>query len=346
MSIIIRLFLTLLTLPVLLGAAPAPAPAPAPSAPAAPPQFMTPVACTPGRDCWIVHYTDTDAAADKYADYRCGLKTYDKHDATDFAIRDWTAMTDGVDVLAAAGGTVLRARDGIEDRVPAEGEAEKMLAESRGCGNGVVIDHGGGWQTIYCHLKKGSLVVKPDDKVTAGQPIAMVGHSGAADFPHLHFGVFKDGQTIDPFTGATMDKDCQAPENALWLPGLKLPYDPISLYAAGFADSAPDYESLLRTARNPDTLPADTPALTFWVLMYGTLPGDEIVMKIYAPDGSTLAERTLTQDQKRARQSFYLGKRNNGTLATGPYTGTMTLTRTQPDGQTITRSIGRSLYIQ
>lgn len=340
MSIKFHPLLALLALPLLLAAAPAPAP------PAADPLFLTPVACTPGRDCWIVHYVDTDAAADDSADYQCGLQTYDKHDATDFAIRDWTALENGVDVLAAAAGKVLRVRDGIEDKIPAEGEAEKMLAENRGCGNGVVIDHGGGWQSIYCHLKKGSVTVKPDDKITAGQSIAAVGHSGAAEFPHLHFGVFRDGQSIDPFTGATMDKDCRTPGKSLWLPGLALPYEPVSLYAAGFADSAPDYDALLRDARNPDTLPTTAPALTFWVLMYGALPGDEIVMKIYAPDGSLFAERTLAQDEKRARQYYYLGKRTDGKLAVGPYTGTLTLTRSLPDGRTVTRSIGRALYVQ
>jgi murein DD-endopeptidase MepM/ murein hydrolase activator NlpD len=344
MSIKFRLFLPFLALP-LLAAAPAPAPQPAP-APAAAPQFMIPAACTPGRDCWIVHYVDTATAPDDFADYQCGTQTYDKHDAVDFAVRDWKAMEEGVDVLAAAGGKILRVRDGIEDKMPAEGEADKMLAENRGCGNGVVVDHGDGWQTIYCHLKRGSISVRPDDTVSAGQRIAGVGHSGAAEFPHLHFGVFKDGKTIDPFTGNTMDKDCRAPQKSMWMPGLAMPYEPIALYAAGFDDSAPDYESLLRVARNPDTLPVDAPALTFWVLMYGALEGDQVVMKLYAPDGTTLAERTLTQEEKRARQYYYLGKRNDGKLAVGPYTGTLTLTRTLADGRTVTRSIGRSIYIQ
>lgn len=343
MSIKFRLLLPFLVL-ALLAALPAQATESALSA--APPQFLTPVACTPGRDCWIVHHVDTDQAADSAIDHQCGLQTYDKHQGTDFAIRDWTALEDGVDVLAAASGTVLRVRDGIEDKMPAEGEVEKMLTENRGCGNGVVVDHGNGWQTIYCHLKKGSVTVKPDDKITAGQRLAAVGHSGAAEFPHLHFGVFHDSKVIDPFTGNAEDKDCRAPENSMWLPGLLLPYEPVTLYAAGFADSAPDYDALLRNARNPDTLPVTTPALTFWVLMFSALPGDEIVMKIYAPDGSTLAERTLTQEEARKRQFYYLGKRNTDSLAQGPYTGTLTLTRTLADGTTVSRHIGRAIYIQ
>ena len=344
MSIKFRLLLPLLALP-LLAAAPAPR-APETAAPRVPPQFLTPVACTPGRDCWIVHHVDTDPALDVATDYQCGVQTYDKHQGTDFAIRDWVALEEGVDVLAAANGTVLRVRDGIEDKMPAEGEVEKMLAENRGCGNGVVVDHGGGWQTIYCHLKRGSITVKPDDKITAGQHLASIGHSGAAEFPHLHFGVFHDSKVIDPFTGNTEDKDCRAAKTPMWLPGLSLPYEPVTLYAAGFADSAPDYEALLRTARNPDTLPAEAPALTFWVLMFSALPGDEIVMKIYAPDGTVLVERTLTQEEARKRQYYYLGKRTADKLVPGPYTGTLTLTRTLADGTTVSRHIGRAIYVQ
>ncbi|MBU0860177.1 MAG: M23 family metallopeptidase, partial [Alphaproteobacteria bacterium] len=308
MSIIIRLLLPFLALP-LMAAAPAPTPATAP-------QLLPPVACTAGQDCWIVHYVDTDAG-ETAADYRCGRQTYDAHQGTDFAIRDMATMNEGIAVLAAAAGTILRVRDTIDDRVPSEAEIEKMLAENRGCGNGIVLDHGDGWQTIYCHLKKGSVIVKPDDKVTAGQHLAMVGHSGAAEFPHLHFGVFKDSKVIDPFTGNSDDKDCRATQQSMWLPGLTLPYRPASLYAAGFADSAPDYDSLLQRARNPDSLPVSAPALTFWVLMYNAAAGDEIAMRINAPDGSVLAERTLTQEKTRARQYYYVGKRNNALLPAG-----------------------------
>lgn len=342
---VINTLLTLLSLFCLTLSARAqenPAPAPAVT-----PQFLIPAACTPGRDCWIVNHVDTDTATDAFADYKCGRQTYDGHQGTDIAVRDMAAMNAGVDVLAAAGGTVLRARDGIEDRMPGEGEIEKMLAENRGCGNGIVLDHGNGWQTIYCHLKKGSIAVKPDDKITAGQRIAQVGHSGAAQFPHVHFGVFRDTRVIDPFTAQTEGTACGAgPQQTLWLPGLALAYQPVSLYAAGFADSAPDYDSLLQNAANIDALPADTPALVFWAMMYNAAAGDDIALQIRDPGGTVIAERTIAQEDSRARQYYYVGKRNPGVLAPGAYTGTLTLTRTLPGGATVTRSIGRALYVQ
>jgi hypothetical protein len=63
----------------------------------------------------VVNYVDTDAAPERFADFRCGRRTYDGHDGTDFAVRDQLAMEQGVKVLAAADGTVLRLRDGIRD---------------------------------------------------------------------------------------------------------------------------------------------------------------------------------------------------------------------------------------
>ncbi|RME86675.1 MAG: M23 family metallopeptidase, partial [Planctomycetota bacterium] len=53
--------------------------------------------------------------------------------------------------------------------------------------NKVLIDHGDGEYSFYCHLKQNSVIVKVGDKVKAGQMIARVGNSGASGMPHLHF---------------------------------------------------------------------------------------------------------------------------------------------------------------
>lgn len=311
-----------------------------------PPSFLIPLACTLNTDCWVVNHVDTDPAPETAADYRCGTQTTDAHQGTDFALRDMTALRSGVAVLAAAAGTVLRVRDNSDD-LPATGEdIEKMRAENRGCGNGILIDHGNQWQTIYCHLKKGSPLVKQGDKVTAGQHIAAVGHSGAAEFPHLHFGVFHQSRVIDPFTGNGEDKDCRAPQKSMFLPGLPAGYQPVTLFAAGFADAPPAAETLYDDARNPDTLAVTIPALTFWGMIYNVRAGDEIALQIRDPQNRILAERTLTQDEPAARQFYYVGKRNNGVLQTGAYTGTFTVTRTRPDGPKITRQTARAIYIQ
>jgi hypothetical protein len=54
-------------------------------------------------------------------------------------------------------------------------------------GNYVVIDHGNGEFSAYCHLQEGSIRVKQGDKVNKGMVIAKVGNTGNSGAPHLHF---------------------------------------------------------------------------------------------------------------------------------------------------------------
>ena len=82
-------------------------------------------------------------------DFTCGPLSYDGHDGTDIALPTRAAMAEGVAVLAAAPGTVTGIRDGIADFAP--------VIQGKECGNGVVIDHGAGWVTQYCHLRQGSV---------------------------------------------------------------------------------------------------------------------------------------------------------------------------------------------
>lgn len=63
-------------------------------------------------------------------------------------------------------------------------------------GRSVVIDHGGGIQSMYFHLD--SIVVKEDDEVLKGQVIGHIGSTGRATGPHLHWGMRVNGARIDP----------------------------------------------------------------------------------------------------------------------------------------------------
>jgi len=63
-------------------------------------------------------------------------------------------------------------------------------------GNWVLIDNGSGVQTGYAHSSV--LLVSNGERVSAGQPIARVGTTGASSGCHLHFEVRVGGASVDP----------------------------------------------------------------------------------------------------------------------------------------------------
>lgn len=102
---------------------------------------------------------------------------------------DWRTH-DGVDIAAAQGTAVLAAKAGTVVSV----------TDDALMGTTVVLSHDGGYQTTYANLQAKPAVSK-GDKVTAGQIIGAVGTTStaeAAEGPHLHFSVTKNGDVVDP----------------------------------------------------------------------------------------------------------------------------------------------------
>ena len=92
-------------------------------------------------------------------------------------------------------GTDLPAPTGT--KVIAAGAGEVILAGWYGAyGNAVIVDHGGGYTTLYGH--NSSLNVSVGDMVTAGQTVSYVGSTGWSTGAHLHFEVRVNGNTTDP----------------------------------------------------------------------------------------------------------------------------------------------------
>lgn len=98
----------------------------------------------------------------------------------------------GLDYAGAAGSRVI---------APAAGKVALVGTVAQGFrvhGNTVGIDHGQGIVSILLHLSR--INVKEGDFVKAGQLIGTVGSTGASTGPHLHWGLYVNGESIDPMT--------------------------------------------------------------------------------------------------------------------------------------------------
>lgn len=99
------------------------------------------------------------------------------HSGIDFAAEE------GAEVYAVAGGIVTAADYDVEK------------------GNYVILDHGGGLETEYQHMK--SLLVSAGQSVVQGQVLGYVGSTGNSTGPHLHFEARQDGAPAD-LTGTAL----------------------------------------------------------------------------------------------------------------------------------------------
>lgn len=93
-------------------------------------------------------------------------------------------------------GLDIRAAEGTAVRAAAAGKVLFAGAEPRQFGNLVVIDHGDGWATAYAFLSR--ITVAKDEEVRAGERIGLVGKTGLAKGPELHFEVRRDNRPVDP----------------------------------------------------------------------------------------------------------------------------------------------------
>ncbi len=96
----------------------------------------------------------------------------------------------GVDYGGSTGSPVMAAADG---RIALVGRVSQGF---RIHGNIIGIDHGQGIVTTYLHLSQ--INVQEGDVVKVGQVIGAVGSTGAVTGPHLHWGLYVQGESVDP----------------------------------------------------------------------------------------------------------------------------------------------------
>ncbi|MCM2562657.1 M23 family metallopeptidase [Lutimaribacter sp. EGI FJ00015] len=277
-----------------------------------------PVDCTLGDSCFIQQYVDHDNGPGAH-DFTCGPLSYDGHKGTDFGLPSFAAMRAGVDVLAAAPGTVA----GTRDELPDTGWSPEF--EGKDCGNGVVIDHGGGWQTQYCHMKRGSITVEPGQRVAMNTVLGKIGFSGRTQFPHLHLSVRQDGKVVDPFDPDGQITCDMVDDSPLW--SATLDYMPGGLLSAGFADAVPAYDAIKDGTAHAGTLPASTDAVVLWGYAFGAKAGDTIRLVIESPDGTRFFSHDAAVADAKAQLFRAAGKRLRSPMASGSYRGEVTLIR-------------------
>lgn len=293
------------------------------------PVLNLPIDCTLGQSCYVQNFVDTDPSAGA-ADFTCGSLSYDGHKGTDFALPTTVDLWKGVDVLSAAPGTVIATRDGMED-FPQGTEGAPDIT-GRECGNGVVIDHGAGWTSQYCHMMNGSIAVQKGQKAPKGAPLGKVGLSGQTEFPHVHFVLRKDGKVIDPFNpDGVISCGAPAPTGTLWQDPLI--YQPGGILSVGVATAMPSYEAVKSGAAAETRFTDESPALVVFGFAFGGRAGDVMRLSLGGPQGS-LVDQDIPLDKNQAQFFRGLGKKRSAPWPEGDYSGFVQMIR---DGVVIDR---------
>nr|MBA2724647.1 M23 family metallopeptidase [Actinomycetota bacterium] len=98
----------------------------------------------------------------------------------------WGSMHTGIDIDGVTGQPIVAAKEG-----------QVVLASSySGYGNAVILDHGGGYGTLYAHMS--SFNTSAGAYVEQGDIIGYVGCTGSCTGDHLHFEVRVNGSPVDP----------------------------------------------------------------------------------------------------------------------------------------------------
>ncbi len=286
-------------------------------------QLGLPIQCEPEDGCLIWQYVD-QSPDDKYFDYKCSIQSYDGHKGTDFRVT-YPAMQKGVPVLASAQGKVLGTRNNMRDVFV--DDIGVQAVNGKECGNGLVLDHGNGWHTQYCHLKQGSVMAETGDIIQKGQQIGLVGLSGKTSFPHVHFSVKKNQKVVDPFDPDN-EASCKPSSITLWEDRAHpvLAYLERPIVGIGFKGQQISISEVRKGLEKESNGSQQDPVILLYAEIANIHEGDRIQLTIFDPEGKVFQQNISKPfDRKKAVYRTYLGKKRRVAWMKGRYRGVVSV---------------------
>ena len=232
----------------------------------------------------VVNYVDDDSTAG-LLDYMGGTHTYDQHAGIDYTLYNFRLMDRGTRVRAAAPGTVIY----MSAPSPFDHHCDFDWPDD---GNWIWVDNGDGTYSEYYHLRSNSVTVQLGDAVQRGELLGLVGSSGYATGPHLHFETGDDFsgpyRPRDPYTGPSNPlpslwnaQEGYAGADHLWFPDCGV-YTEAEVRGSIFNTS---YCDLQTGIPQPVTYGATETRLCMWFQFQG-LPNDSATIEVRRPDNS------------------------------------------------------------
>ena len=256
-----------------------------------PAKFDMPLAGSQNVDWVLGGYVDVNPKSPQddffnhFEDYQGGtITTRDFHNGLDFDVANFAAQDEGVEVRAAAAGTVIEIRDGFFDR-----ETGLTYGDP---GNYVFVDHGSGWVTQYYHLREDSISVQVSDVVAAGDMLGYAGSSGNSGGPHLHFEIQHNNTPVDPFAAPadyflsppTYVFDASLPNNIFELVVTNDIYDGVNTFGG------PPLEHVLEEVSGIQQFPDTFERVIVYAEFTSVEAGDVWEAQLFRPDNSLYAD--------------------------------------------------------
>ncbi|MDB5227153.1 MAG: hypothetical protein JWN78_1346 [Bacteroidota bacterium] len=267
----------------------------------------------------ITAHVDQDPAAGTFKDYNCGSIAYDTHTGTDIAIYPFSFLmmdNNQVEVIAAAAGTIVGRADGNFDR---------NCSSNNLPANYIIVQHADGSNALYWHMKKNSVTSKiVGQTVAAGEYLGVVGSSGSASGPHLHFEVWTGNTVstmIDPFSGT-----CNLINASTWWASQK-PYTEPSVLKASVHTTDVVFPGCPTTETSNESTSYTIPfqgsglppnAAKFYIFLRNETSGLVANMSILNPNSTVFTSWSITSSVSHV--SSYWGWTKNLPLTAGTYT--------------------------